>query len=130
MSTKYSADSDSQLLDDEVAMTDHACLRYRQRTPHECDVPPQVAWRRGEDIKHPQVCQSDGEDDPPDRVRVYRHDEDWGVAFLVSQYLGDAVRAGDLIVVTVINLQGFDHGPSRAYLHSHGPHYMEGDGDD
>jgi hypothetical protein len=24
--------------------------------------------------------------------------------------------------VTVNNLQGFDHGPSRAYLHSHGPH--------
>ena len=127
MSTKYSADSDNQMLDGEVAMSDHACVRYRQRTPHDCDVPAQVAWRRGEDIEHPQVAQSPGEDKPPERVRVYRHGDEWGIAFLVDRDISDVVRKGKLVVVTVVHIDGFDHGPSRAYLHSHGPHGGEAD---
>jgi len=125
MSTKYGSQA-SRLVEDDVALTDHAIDRYRQRTPHECDVEPRTAWRRGEWIKHPQVAQGDGHDEPPDRVRVYIHgdgSDTWGVAYLVDEADRPTV-AGHVehVVVTVNHLQGFDHGPSRAYLHSHGPH--------
>jgi len=129
MSTKYGSQADTRrLVEDDIALTDHAIDRYRQRTPHDCDVKPHTAWQRGEWIKHPGVAQSDGEDHPPDRVRIYCHggaSHEWGVAFLVTESEHNpatAAGAVDNVVVTVNHLQGFDHGPSRAYLHSHGPH--------
>ena len=127
MSTKYDA-GDRKLVEDDIALTDHAIMRYRQRTPHDCDLDPREAWRRGEFIEHPQVAQGPNEDEPPERVRLYTHgDEDgsqtWGVAFLVDE-ADQATIAGHCpyIVVTVVHIQGFDHGPSRSYLHSHGAH--------
>jgi len=126
MSTKYGKQS-PRLVEDEVALTDHAIERFRERTPHECNIDPRTAWRLGEWVKHPQVAQSDGEETPPDDVRVYVHGHEWGVAFLVGQAnRATADWGAQRVVLTVINLQGFDHGPSRAYLHSHGPHAGEG----
>lgn len=125
MSTKYQT-GDRTLVEDDIALTDHACVRYQQRTPHDCDVDPRVAWRRGEWIKHPQVAQSDGHREPPEKVRVYKHADDWGVAFLVDEAEQTTIAGHcPFVVVTVLNIQGFEHGPSRAYLHSHGPHTPE-----
>jgi len=128
MSTKYDS-PDRRLVEDDVALTDHAIERFRQRTPHDCNIDPRAAYQLGEDIKHPEVAMSDGQDTPPDRVRVYTHSTEdsshaWGIAFLINE--ADGVEAGrerqPYIVATVIDYQTFDHGPSRAYLHSHGPH--------
>jgi hypothetical protein len=123
VSSKYEA-GDTRLVADDVVLTDHAIERWRQRTPHDCSLDPRIAWDRGEDIKHPEVCQSDGESDPPERVRVYRHGNEWGVAFLIaeSQRQDGLPSSVPNVVVTVVDLGGFDHGPTRAYLHSHGPH--------
>jgi len=122
MSTKYET-GDRRLVEDDIVLTDHAIMRYRQRTPHDCSVNPRVAWRRGEFVKHPEVAESDHDDRPLQQVRVYKHGDEWGVAFLVA-HADDAHISGrcSFVVATVIHLAGFEHGPSRAYLHSHGPH--------
>lgn len=127
MSTKYQT-GDRKLVEDDIALTDHAIMRFRQRTPHDCDIDPRVAWREGEFIEHPEVATSPNEDEPPERVRVFKFKNEWGVAFLVSE-AEQAHIAGHCpyIIVTVVDLDGFDHGPSRAYLHSHGPHGGECD---
>jgi hypothetical protein len=125
---KYSTGRSRRLLRDRdggrVALTDHAIERWRLRTPHECPVSIREAWRAGEFIKHPGIARSDGESEAPDDVRVCKYGMDWGVAFLVVEdpdpwdHTQDAAR----VVVTVADLQTFEHGPTRAYLHSHGPH--------
>lgn len=129
MSTKYGDKSNSRLVEDEIALTNHAIARFRERTPHGSDITPHAAWRLGEWVKHPQVAQSDGEPEPPDRVRLYMHGEDsheWGVAFLVTSSDNPRPDAAANVVATVIDVNGFDHGPARAYLHSHGPHTRGG----
>ena len=128
MSTKYHANADRTVLDDGLPLTDHAAMRYRQRTPHDCDVAPRIAWQRGEDIKHPRVCWSDGEDTPPERVRIYRHGQEWGVAFLVVRDVS-SVDHRDPVIATVIGFSDFDHAPTRTYLHAHGPHWTPERGD-
>jgi len=129
--TKYSAGR-SNRLDDDLALTAHAVDRFRERTPHACPVGIHEAYRRGEDVEHPDVARPPWLEETPDRARVYVHpDEDrsqaWGVVFLIVE--DDTPPAErperlncDHIVVTVMDVGGFDHGPSRAYLHSHGPH--------
>jgi hypothetical protein len=124
--TKYSAKA-TTLLGDDVALSDHAAARYRERTPHDCEVPVTLAFRRGEWIQHPQVAQADGHDEPPDRVRVYWHGQAWGVVFLV---IADDQPGGQpWTCATIMDVGGFEHGPSRAYLHSYGPHHDEVVGD-
>ena len=112
----------SMFLSDDIALTDHAIHRYRQRTPHENAVGIRDAWRHGEDIRHPAVA-SKKSDHELDTVRVYKHGDAWGVAFLVVEDTRKREdHFADRVVATVVNLAGFEHGPSRAYLHSHGPH--------
>lgn len=120
--TKYDA-GDARLVEDDVVLSDHAINRYRERTPHDCEVGPRQAWAYGENVQHPTVAQSEGEQEPPERVRVYKHGQDWGIVFLVGE-ADDRPIPGHkpFVVLTCIDIQGFDHGPTRAYLHSHGPH--------
>jgi len=127
MSTKYQT-GDRKLVEDKIALTDHAIMRYQQRTPHGCDIDPRIAWDRGEYVQHPEVAQTLDKDEPPERVRVFKHDDGWGVAFLVCE-AKQAHIAGHCpyIVVTVVDIKGFDHGPTRAYLHCHGPHGGQSD---
>jgi len=119
---KYSTGT-PMLVADDISLTDHAIQRWTERTPQDVDLSIHQAWQRGEWIKHPQVCQGDGHDEPPDRVRVYCDAGDWGVAYLVTESDNANIegRVGH-IVATINSLRGFDHGPSRAYLYSHGPH--------
>lgn len=128
MSTKYDT-GDRRLVEDHIALTDHAIKRFRERTPHGCNIDPRIAWNRGEYVQHPEVAQSLDKDSPPERVRVYlhasedSHSQSWGVAFLVCEDDPRTIPAHcPEVVVTVVDIQGFDHGPTRAYLHSHGPH--------
>ena len=131
MSTKYSPSRRARLLRDRdggrVALTDHAIARWRARTPHDCPVPIQAAWRRGEWIAHPEVARSPGEQEDPDDVRIYRdgRGSGWGVAFLVVEDATPATVTQDAprVICTVCAIQTFDHGPTRAYLHGHGPHH-------
>lgn len=99
-------------------ITRHALNRYHERLPEDAVRPP-VAWRRGEDIQHPAVV-STFHSDPPSRVRVYNHDHEYFVIFIVDDKLGSPA------VVSVYNSQTHEHGPTRAYLHSHGPHHLGG----
>jgi len=132
VSTKYSTGRGRRLLRDRdggrVALTDHAIQRWNQRTPHRCPVSVHQAWRAGEWVKHPGVARAPGEDTAPDDVRVFRYADEWGVVFLVVEdpdpweHTQDAGR----VVCTIASLRTFDHGPTRAYLHSHGPH-LEGE---
>lgn len=114
---------------DDVALTDHAIHRYRERTPHDCPVGIRAAFRQGEDVRDPEVARSEGEG-APDRARVYVHQdcgESWGVVFLVVRDSTPAAARParhdcEFVVATAIDLSGINHGPSRAYLESHGPH--------
>jgi hypothetical protein len=129
--TKYETGHSTHLPGD-VALTDHAIHRFAERTPHDCAVGIVEAWRKGEDIEHPQVARSPNDSRDPERVRVYTHGDErgsqtWGVVFLVVQeatpeHERPPTHTCDRVVCTVMDVGGFDHGPSRAYLHSHGPH--------
>jgi len=129
MSTKYTTGaSDGRILRDahgEIGLTDHAIHRFRERTPHDCQVGIAEAWRKGEPLQHPSVAGS--LDSPtPESARIYRHSDDWGVVFVVVE--DQAADAGtvpdrtDRIVVTICQIRTYDSGPVRAYLHGHGPH--------
>jgi hypothetical protein len=125
--TKYETGRRSTLVEDDVALTNHALNRYRERTPHDRAVGIREAYRRGEDIDHPAVAGSPDDPRAPKRARVYKHGDRWGVVFLiVEEHTPAAERpahhTADHVVTTVIHLAGYEHGPSRAYLHSHGPH--------
>ena len=129
MSTKYTTNrSDSRFVEDDVALTHHAIHRYRERTPHECPVGIRAAYRRGEDIRDPQVARSPNDMRTPERVRVYVHpDHEFGVVFLiVAEETPAAERpnhhTAEHVVSTVMDIDGIEHGPSKTYLHSHGPH--------
>lgn len=129
-SPKYSTGRSERLLRDRdggrAALTDHALDRWAARTPHDCPVSVQEAWRRGEWIKHPEVARSDGEERPPDDVRIYKHGMEWGAVFLVIEDLTPATpipQNAERIVCTIAAIQTFGHGPTRAYLHGHGPHH-------
>jgi len=128
VSSKYSTGRGRRLLRDRdggrVALTDHAIQRWGQRTPHRCPVSVHQAWRAGEWVKHPGVARAPGEDTAPDDVRVFKFGDEWGVVFLVvaDPTPWEGTQDADRVVCTIAALQTFDHGPSRAYLHSHGPH--------
>jgi len=119
MSSKYGP-TDSRYVEPDVALTDHALLRYRQRTPHGCDIAPQLAWRRGESVKHEQICRSDDDENPLVDARIYRHSEDWGIVFLVDRDIGHF--GASKVVVTTNSIRGFNHKPTRAYLEAHPIH--------
>ena len=129
MSAKYSTGGAAgRILRDahgEIGLTDHAIHRFRERTPHDCDVDIAEAWRRGEPLQHPSVAGS--LDSPtPESARIYRHSDDWGVVFVVvkdqAADAGTAPDRAERIVVTVCQIRTYDSGPVRAYLHDHGPH--------
>lgn len=103
----------------EPPMTEHAIDKYIERLPDDAVRPP-VAWRRGEDIQHPAVVDTLNPDvDTPTRVRVYNHNDEYLVVFI----LGD--KYGEEQIMSVYNGQTHEHGPTRAYLYSHGPHYRD-----
>ena len=129
MSTKYDPGPETRRTvrdsHGEIALTDHALHRYRERTPHDCQVGIREAWRRGEQLQHPSVAGS--LDAPtPESARIYRHSDEWGVVFVVAEDesadAGDVPGRSERVVVTVCEIQTYDHGPVRAYLHGHGPH--------
>lgn len=122
MSTKYDASSDSRLVEEDIALTDHAIFRYRQRSPHDLDLDPRVAWRRGEFVEDPGVCQSADHSQPPIAARLYRHTKDWGCVFLVDRDTGPEHIGASQVVVTTNHIRGFDHKPTRAYLRAHDVH--------
>ena len=119
--TKYSVSQRERWgLAADVPITDHALERYKERTPEDCDVRPATAWQRGEDMKHPGVLELDSGRTPPVRARVYHHDQEWLVVFVVVEREPE----GDRIVATVYGGHTHEHGPTQAYIHSHGPHYV------
>lgn len=128
MSSKYQTSSSTMLRGRgrEIALTDHAIHRFRERTPHDRDVSIRECWRRGEWIEHPNVAQSPDEEHIDD-ARVYRHGDAWGIVFVVVRdrrpNVVGSLDGADWVVPTIINIDGYDHGPSRAYLHGYGPHY-------
>jgi hypothetical protein len=99
-----------------VSLSDHALHRFAERTPHDCRVSIREAWRRGEQLQHPDVASALDEPEP-ERARVFRR-PDWGVVFVVDERRERAGR----IVVTVCGIKTYDYGPARAYLRAHGPH--------
>jgi hypothetical protein len=126
VSSKYSAAPRLRLVDDDVALTDHAIRRYRERTPADCDVDVRDAYRLGEAIRDREVTRTPGDARIPERAVIYRHAGDWAVVFIVGENdCPPAERpapATDLVVTTVFDVDRVAHGPSRAYLHAHGPH--------
>lgn len=125
MSTKYTAGDDARTLADSegnpVRLTDHAIYRFRERTPADHDLSIRECWRRGEEIKHPAVAVVDG-DRPAERVRVFRHSDGWSAVFMVVLDKHDHFGSRGRVVATVLVISQYDHGPTRAYLESHGPH--------
>ncbi|AFH21993.1 hypothetical protein OSG_eHP14_00065 [environmental Halophage eHP-14] len=119
MSSKYGP-TDSRYVQADVALTDHALHRYRQRTPHDCEIAPQIAWRRGEFVKHEQICRSDDDENPLINARIYRHSEDWGIVFLVDRNIGSL--GASKVVVTANSIRGFNHKPTRNYLEAYPVH--------
>ena len=134
MSTKYDPGSETRRIvrdsHGEIALTDHALHRYRERTPHDCQIGIREAWRRGETLQHPSVAGA--LDSPtPESARIYRHSDEWGVVFVVikdrAADAGTAPDRAERVVVTVCQIRTYDSEPVRAYLHCHGPHGPEGE---
>lgn len=125
MSTKYSTADDARTLADSegntVKLTDHAIHRFRERTPADHDFSIREAWRRGEEIKHPDVAVVE-DDRPAERVRVFRHSDGWSAVFMVVLDKYGNYGSKGRVVATVLVISQYDHGPTRAYLESHGPH--------
>lgn len=119
--TKYS--TEGLIWTSDMPITRHALNRYRERTPDDA-VPPLRAWERGEDVQHPGVAETLSDYSPPVQVRVYNHNQEWFAVFIV---VDDGYHYDEPYIKTVYNLFTLNHGPSRAYLHSHGPHYEEAD---
>lgn len=117
--TKYTG-SKSHYVSDDVALTDHAIHRWRQRTPHDCPVSLHRAWQLGEWLRHPEVVSSEYEQGVLSRARLYRHSSDWGVVFLVKRDLSE--YGASEAVVTVINVSRSSHPPTEAYLEAHAIH--------
>jgi hypothetical protein len=119
--TKYDVSTAERWrLASDVRITDHALERYRERTPEDCDVAPVDAWLRGEDLDHPEVCRLYSGKLTPARVRVYNHDDDWLVAFVIVD------DGGGPAVVTCYNGRTHEHSPTRAYLWARASHAPDG----
>jgi hypothetical protein len=124
-STKYSVGT-MNILPDGTALTDHARHRYRERTPHDCDISITQAYSWAEAIPHPILVQTANEDRIPERALVYHHrDNEWNIIFIINSARG-AHRDVDEVVCTCVRVEGYDHGPTRAYLNSFGPHFPGG----
>ena len=125
MSTKYSAGDASRTVADSegdpVKLTDHAIHRFRLRTPADHDFTIRECWRRGEEIKHPQVAVVEG-NQRAERVRVFRHSDGWSAVFIVCVDSHGSVGRRERVVTTVLEIDRYEHGATRAYLSSHGPH--------
>ena len=133
MSTKYSTGDADRLLTAadgrSVALTDHALHRWRMRTPPTCQVGAREAFRRSEPIKDPSIVFSETRDELV-AARVFkmaRGDVEWTAVFLVIEDRDETRTSldenADLVIPTLYRVRSIDHGPTRAYLHSHGPHY-------
>lgn len=137
MSTKYNfgeRSHESRIIETgrgDVALTDHSLHRWNERTPHQCPVSVQQAFRRGEWIRHPTVAGSPNDPRDPKLARVYRHlssdGTEWGVVWLIDEDEVDPEQrvrdcCAGLVAVTCFGFETIEHGPSRGYLHSHGPH--------
>ena len=122
--SKYNA-GDSRVLSDAdgnpIGLTDHAIHRWRQRTPPDKEIGIREAWRRGEAIKHPTVGTLEGHP-PADTVRVFRHSDGWSTLFIVVRDGCAEFGRSERVVTTILVTREFEHGPTRAYLESHGPH--------
>lgn len=114
---------DSRLLSNEVALSDHARHRWAERSPHDCPVTAQRAFRLGEWVADPGVARATLSEEAPDDVRVYCHPDGWGLAFLVVDADREDVPGyAPRVVPTVLRIRELGHEPSRAYLRAHGPH--------
>ena len=133
MSSKYETGRTGRLVRDRdggrVALTDHALHRWRMRTPPTCQVGAREAFRRSEPIKDPSIVFSAERDDLVSaRVfKMHRGDDEWTAVFLViedeDQSRTSLDENAELVIPTVLRVRQVDHGPTRAYLNSHGPHY-------
>ncbi len=121
-STKYSVDNQMNILSDGTGVTDHARHRYRERTPHYCDVPIAVAYSRSERIPHPSLIRTHRHYQVPERALIYHHrGHEWNIIFLINT-VGAEVSDVDEVLSTCLTVDGYEHGPTRAYLNSFGPH--------
>ena len=132
MSTKYGTDNLARLLATSdgrtAALTDHALHRWRMRTPASATVPAREAFRRGEAIRDPGIVFSEDRDELVE-ARVFkmaRGRDEWTAIFLVvvdqDQTRVDNEHNAELVIPTVLRVRQIEHGPTRAYLNSHGPH--------
>lgn len=138
MSAKYQTHSNARILVDtsnvEYALTDHAIDQWHKRMPVDRTISIRGAWHQGEMIKHPSVCDTDAEStDPPDAIRVFNPDCSWSAVFVcvegnhsapVPEVGSERQFEADRTIVTTCRIRTYEHGPTRAYLHSHGPHEM------
>lgn len=112
-----------------IGLTDHSLHRWNERTPHDCPVSVQEAFYSGEWIRHPSVARSPDDPRDPEMARVYKHQaadgSEWGVVWLIvddEEVTRVREHVGEMVAVTCCSFDTIEHGPSRAYLHGHGPH--------
>lgn len=125
MSSKYQP-RESRVLTGDVGLTSHAIHRFKQRTPHDCDLSLRECWQLGEDVPDPAIVKSPDRKRQPTRARVYIDRADWGVIFVVRRRRqADGEREPwhqPSAVTTVLSLQGVEHEARAAYLRALGPH--------
>jgi len=123
--TRYSLDNQLSVLPDDTGLPRHAEHRWRERTPHDRDVGLLEAYQRGNDIPHPSVAYLSGKHPSPDRARVYRHGDQWGVVFLICTDHRPETGVAE-VVRTVVAIRQYSHAPSKSYLMATGPHHPGG----
>jgi hypothetical protein len=119
---KYSPDR-SRYLTGNLAMTDHALDRFRERLPHGSDLNHQQVYRLGEYVEHPEVAHGSLDRSVPDAARVFRHRDGWGLVYLVTT--ADNTEGADrveYIVPTILRIRDYNDPAPRAYFMAHGPH--------
>jgi hypothetical protein len=105
-----------------VRVSIHAGHRWNERKPHNCPVELEEAWRESEQLKHTGIARCG--DSTVDDSFVYNHADEWAVVFLI----GDKIETktfgtrSERSLMTVMRVRDYNHGPTRAYLHAHGPH--------
>jgi hypothetical protein len=120
-STKYSVENQVNILPDGTGLSTHAEHRYRERTPHDCNVSLLEAYARSERVPHPEVVTTDKSNDAPRRGNVYNHAQEWTIVFVIAPADGSHTNVSE-VIVTCVRVCDYEFGPTRAYLHSFGPH--------
>jgi hypothetical protein len=103
-----------------IRVSQHARQRWQERSPHECPVKLETAWKNANRLQDDSIVG----DSNVAQSFVYNHSDGWGIVFLVSHSHEIEVWGAmqERAIMTVLRVRDIDHDPTQAYLAEYGPH--------